>query len=264
MADLPALHAGRLHGRRAPLRRELHQGRGAGQTYRLEPGDVEAAGRFDGLECRWEDIPSPRGETISLVVLAVSPDLAERGATYRDLLRRIEQIYGDAEACRPVRLEVMHLTHSNRKLSVEARVHSAGQSRWYRLRYWLRLKAQMAVGYVAFPRNMTLGGVDWGQYQRDAVANTDFRKFDDLLRHVLSGTPEQRQELTGFLEERRAQGQLVYGLHVAPAALMTCLVFNRHGGHVHFVDGAQGGYAMAAAQMKAQQKQVPATHPPSG
>jgi hypothetical protein len=37
---------------------------------------------------------------------------------------------------------------------------------------------------------------------------------------------------------------------------MTCLVFNRHGGHVHFVDGAQGGYAMAAAQMKAQQKEA--------
>ena len=47
---------------------------------------------------------------------------------------------------------------------------------------------------------------------------------------------QQRQELTGFLEERRVQGRLVYGLHVAPAALMTCLIFNRHGGHVHFVD----------------------------
>jgi hypothetical protein len=31
---------------------------------------------------------------------------------------------------------------------------------------------------------------------------------------------------------------------------MTCLVFDRRGDHVHFVDGADGGYAMAALRMK--------------
>jgi len=32
--------------------------------------------------------------------------------------------------------------------------------------------------------------------------------------------------------------------------LMTCLVFERHGQQVHFVDGADGGYAAAAKEMK--------------
>src|SRR5439155_13921901 len=100
-------------------------------------------------------------------------------------------------------------------------------------RYWLTLKLQMAAGSIAFPRNMTMGGVDWGRYQQEVVVNTDCRKFDDLLRQVLSGSAEQRLALTGFLEERSARGELVYGLHAARSALMTCLVFNRQGDHVH-------------------------------
>jgi hypothetical protein len=31
---------------------------------------------------------------------------------------------------------------------------------------------------------------------------------------------------------------------------MTCLVFERNGRQVHFVDGADGGYAIAAKSMK--------------
>ena len=56
--------------------------------------------------------------------------------------------------------------------------------------------------------------------------------------------------LTAKLDERQAKGKLVYGLHASKAALMTCLIFNRQGEHVHFVDGADGGYALASAQMK--------------
>jgi hypothetical protein len=34
---------------------------------------------------------------------------------------------------------------------------------------------------------------------------------------------------------------------------MTCLVFSlTQGRHVHFIDGADGGYALAALQLKAQ------------
>ena len=33
---------------------------------------------------------------------------------------------------------------------------------------------------------------------------------------------------------------------------MTCLIDDRASSHLHFVDGADGGYALAAAEMKAQ------------
>ena len=101
-------------------------------------------------------------------------------------------------------------------------------------------------------RMLTLGGVDWGNYKTEVVANTDYRKFDDTLRMVLDSTADQRARLELALEARWQRRELVYGIHVAKEALMTCLIFDRRNSHTHFVDGAEGGYALAAQRMKAQ------------
>jgi hypothetical protein len=151
-----------------------------GRPYRLHVGAIGPHGRFGGLECRWDDIPSPHEETITLLVQATSADADRQAVVYRGVVELIHSVYGDADACRPVRLDRMHLTRSNRKLSVETKVKSWGHGRLYRIGFRVWLKAQMALGYVLFARNLKFAGVDWGQYQRDAVTSTDFRKFDDL------------------------------------------------------------------------------------
>ncbi len=78
----------------------------------------------------------------------------------------------------------------------------------------------------------------------------DYKKFDDTLRMVISGTTRQRESLTRWLDGRYRAGELVYGLHTSDRAIMTCLVFERMGRQVHFVDGADGGYTLAARAMK--------------
>ena len=45
---------------------------------------------------------------------------------------------------------------------------------------------------------------------------------------------------------------LFYGIQISDSGLMTCMVFDRKDRHLHFVDGASGGYALAAKQMKGQ------------
>ena len=55
--------------------------------------------------------------------------------------------------------------------------------------------------------------------------------------------------------EARAAGVCRYGLHRQNSALMTCVVptpLSRD--HVHFIDGAAGGYAIAAAKLKTAMK----------
>jgi len=59
--------------------------------------------------------------------------------------------------------------------------------------------------------------------------------------------------LRAFLEGLRQQGEIYFGVRVSDASLMTCYVRSTEPGeHIHFVDGGDGGYAMAAKEMKAQ------------
>jgi hypothetical protein len=71
-----------------------------------------------------------------------------------------------------------------------------------------------------------------------------------VYRQVLAGTAAQRAALTAWLEERYARRELAYGVHVADRAHMTCLVFDYSGRHLHFIDGADGGFFSAANEFK--------------
>jgi hypothetical protein len=94
----------------------------------------------------------------------------------------------------------------------------------------------------------------WGEYKDFVVGATDNEKFDDTLRMIISGTRQQGNELRDYLEALHVQGILAYGVHSSSHCLMTCIVFDHFGRQVHFIDGADGGYALAALQMKEQLK----------
>ena len=72
------------------------------------------------------------------------------------------------------------------------------------------------------------------------------------LRMVIDSAPEQTKRLKDFLDKEYKNNNLYYGLHITNEALITCLIFNRANAHLHFIDGASGGYALAASQMKKQ------------
>jgi hypothetical protein len=57
--------------------------------------------------------------------------------------------------------------------------------------------------------------------------------------------------LEAFLVEAEAGRIVDYGLHRQNAALMTCIVPSMfEDDHLHFLDGAGGGYALSARVMK--------------
>lgn len=68
--------------------------------------------------------------------------------------------------------------------------------------------------------------------------------------------------VTAFAGSTR-RGQIAYGVHVSHQAMMTCLMFNLQD-HVHFIDGADGGYALAAKQLKDQLRTLSSGVPASG
>ena len=209
-----------------------------------------AIANFSGLECRWQDIPTRHEEILSLIISVTAPSQSQIDILYREVINQIERIYGQGVECNPVISENLQLAFRAKSLSSETQVFAASQS-WLKKKLYLwKLRLINLLGLFFITFNIKTGTLNWGDYKQIVSEATDFKKFDDVLRMVISGRTRQRQKLTEYLEKKFQEGRLVYGFHVSDRALMTCLVFERDGRQVHFVDGADGGYALAAKNMK--------------
>lgn len=207
---------------------------------------------FEGFECRWNEIPSPHEENIALLVQSLAQQAETRDHLYAQLLQQVKQIYGDESQYHPLREQHLTLTSSPRLLSIEAGIRTAFQSAAQRLKYLFKLQLLRLLGNWFMKNKIHTRTSNWAEYRRSLILNTDYRKFDEMLRMVISGSASQHQRLRAILDEYRQQGLIVYGIHASPAALITCIVSNYDRDHVHFLDGANGGYAMAAREMKQQ------------
>lgn len=227
-----------------------------GLRFGVGVAEKSALADYSGLECRWKNVPSAHGEIVSIIVQALGETIEQRNTTYRVVLEQIQAIYGTDVMCHPIREDLLSLSLSEKQLSGESRIRSFGKGFWYRIWYWLKIRYAVLAGLFLMHRNITTAEVEWGRYKSDLVANTDFKKFDDKLRLVLSGTTQQRLQLVAFLDKCFHRRELVFGIHAAPAALITCLIFNYQGAHIHLVDSDNGGYTLAAAQLKRQLKEL--------
>ncbi len=114
------------------------------------------------------------------------------------------------------------------------------------------------IGRVLIRFGVETSQTDWARYPVLFRSSTDYRKFDGVLRMVLAGGPGERARLEAVLERLYQAGRLAYGLHVSDRAVLTCLVYERMGQQVHFVDGAGGGYTNAAVGFKKRLRELSA------
>ena len=120
-----------------------------------------------------------------------------------------------------------------------------------RLRRAVLLLASL-VSYAVFRTGLPVAGFSSRRYRRHVAANADFRKYDDGLRLTIACPVATAEAIERALEVARAAGLLRFGLSRQDAAVVTCITPSvMRGDHVHFVDGADGGYARAALQLKA-------------
>jgi len=220
------------------------------EAYAVRPGSIEPRGRFDGLECRWQDVPSPRGETVSLMVRATSRDPEAAAAVYRSVMAKLLGVYGDDEACHPISAANLSIALGARQLGNEVGIRAGHLGFFAQWKYLMWIRGVMLLGWFLMKFGMQTEFTDWSRYKPTLVRNADVRKFNDVYRQILSGTAAQREALEAWLESRFRLGELVYGVHVTNRALMTCLVFDYAGRHLHFIDGADGGLFLAAKQFK--------------
>ena len=224
----------------------------ADHTYQLEVQSDTPDADLSGLECRWQSIPSQYGQTISLIVSAMLSGSKPMDQVYRDVVQQIQEIYGTAQNYHPVAHSALKMSFHPKRLGAEIKARSPSTQFFHRFSYYLRIVLENLLGWVFMHFKLTIGDVDWGHYKQDLIAATDYQKIDDMLRMVIAGTPEQTEQLTDYLEQRYQAGDLTYGLHISDRALMTCLILDRCHRHIHLIDAADGGYALAAKHLKQQ------------
>ena len=68
---------------------------------------------------------------------------------------------------------------------------------------------------------------------------------------ILDCTPDLADAIEKRLVAAASAGTVRYGLHRQDAAVMTCFTPSAtDSNHVHFIDGARGGYSSAATALK--------------
>ena len=225
-----------------------------GRQYAVDEDGDEAVD-FTGFECRWQPLPARHGLIVSLLVQATSDDRSQAAQIYQSVLQRIEAIV-DGDDTRPVAEQTLELATDSSAFDQESRLKTGTP---HGLRFALaRLKMGSInrIGRLLLARKWNALGFPGKTYRGEVVANSDYRKFDDTLRMVLDLSADQLTAIEAHLLDEHQAGRLVFGVHRTDAALMTCVITDHQGEHVHFVDGANGGYALAAKQLKAQLQEL--------
>lgn len=214
--------------------------------YRVEPAPAGSFPDLTGLSCRWTPIRSGQGKVVSIIVEPGTDIDAKTFSKAVDFLLAFES--DGRSSANPVPEDGPNVGWPASGMDLETRTSKHGGS--YALAR-LKLIAETAFAWILFKSSISIGSFDPDHYRRYTSLNTDFRKVQDGLRMTVSLDPEQLADIENRLEALRQEGTVKYGICVQDSAMLTCYVPSvTQDDHMHFLDGAGGGYAEAASNLQ--------------
>lgn len=203
---------------------------------------------FHGLSCRWKPVPSTDGQTLSLLI---EPRDDNSQHSLKQIITELENIFGQPlSSLSPVNMQQASyepfLKNLRRQISV------------MNIRHTGRFLAQLGELLLTIPL-FNLRAFHWipaiKNYVEKIPLHCDFKKYDDTLRMVIDCSATELSAIQLLLKQYFEKQQIFYGMHTSSAAQMTCHVDSIvDGQHLHFIDGHNGGYALAASQLKQQRR----------
>ena len=197
-----------------------------------------------GLSCRWRPIVARNGTILSIIALPRDgADLTSFAALVAEVLALLAKQDRDGH---PIPVAGPELRWPPAGIGLEVRTlprrRTLGRA---------RVLMEGTVARVSDRRNRVIGGFDARQHRADVSHNSDFRKYEDGLKLTVDVSPTVCEEIEAILQRASDAGACRFGVHRQAEALLTCIVpSHTDRNHVHFVDGAAGGYALAAAMLK--------------
>lgn len=200
---------------------------------------------LSGLSCQWGPVESRNGKIVSLIVKR-GPGATD--ASFADATTQIVALLDETASSNPVPLAGPDVSWPSAAFELQSRIRRSSLPHWWRK---AKVVCTAAVIWIIFKLGIRMGTFIPDEYRRELAANTDFRKFNDGLMLTVDCSAETIARLQQALDMAARTGTIRYGLHAQSKALITCVAPSvTDVGHMHFVDGAGGGYASAAKQLR--------------
>ena len=197
---------------------------------------------LNGMECKWDKIrpPEETQEVVSLIVTGCGDQ--DPSKIFSEVLNAIDDIYGPAKRRKPISVKRLRLKAGFQKINSEMRAKLGRFDAFY------LLKNLVKTNFGKFYLKNSYAGK---RYLQKLVELTDTLTIDGRINTVIIGTSEQRTSLISLLDHLESSNKIKYGLHVSKESVMSCYVRDMGTNeHIHFVDGADGGYTRAANSLK--------------
>ena len=232
----------------------MFSGGGLSLAEDLIKGDIEQYGvpvmdketvNLERLSCRWQPIPSTNGVMLSILIQALDNPSTPPQVQYEAFSAELNKILGSIQEHNPV---------NHAKMKQKSELDILKSSFQINPKKWKAHLIQLYFSLMYF-LPWTKNGKKLKKHSESFREHSDYWKFDDMLRMVLDCTPEQHTAIESLCQDWQEKGWIAYGIHPSDSALMTCQ-FDAfaEGKHMHFIDGGNGGYAMAAKGLKLQLK----------
>lgn len=195
---------------------------------------------LSGMQCRWDKIAPPDNTNEIVTLLVVATAATTQREIFSKVISLMDEIYGAPEKRQPISVSKLKLKTTFDKLSLEMLARIGNIKMLKLIQNWLI--NLLGYFYLRSKKGKT--------YLDLLVKMSDTLVIDGKINTVISGTEKQRKMLQSALDVLEKEGKILYGLHLSNESIMSCYVRDMKDGHIHFVDGADGGYTMAATMLK--------------
>ena len=192
------------------------------------------------MQCRWDKIEPPENSEEIVTLIVMAQDYGQQAEVFSNVIQCLDQIYGSPEKRQPISVSKLIFRTSFNSLGQEMK-HRLGKIKFFELvKSWFI----NIYGYVYF---RTERGKN---YLKQLVAMSDTLVMDGRINTVITGTEKQRLALQNAFDILENTQEMLYALYVSGESIMSCYVRDLEDDHIHFVDGAEGGYTQAAGILK--------------
>ncbi|MEH6764451.1 MAG: DUF3095 family protein [Aequorivita antarctica] len=196
---------------------------------------------LEGMECRWKQINPSQTKNKVICLLLDATNETNQGAVYRDVLTKMDAMFGTFKSRQPIKSNKLNLNFSIFNIWEEMKITLVNKNLIYLFKNWI------ATLFGTLYLNLSRNGK---QYLKQIGQLSHTFMLDGMINTIFTAEQNKIDLFIDYLDQLEKDKKIIYGIHITHASVMSCYVLDRKTKHSHFVDGTEGGYTSAARMLK--------------